>query len=460
MLSDALLLELRSLLPHCVSTDAATLLAASLDASDVQGACSAVVRVASEEDVVRLLRWAEERRVAIVPRGAATSATGAARPMPGSVALDLRGLNRILDLDARDMVAVVEPGVITATLQRAAEAEGLLYPPDPASAAECTLGGNVATCAGGLRAVKYGVTRDYVLGLRCVLPGGRILECGGRNLKDVTGYDLTRLLTGSEGTLAVFTRIVLKLVPLPPAHGTLLCSFADEDGAFTAADAILAAGLWPRALESMDEPAARLAAAGAGLELLPETRSQLLVELDGEATSVREAMERLRLLLGKTCLDCRDVSSGEAFAAVWQGRRGISRAARALAPAKHSEDIGVPRGKLALVVRQLKELGRAHGIPMLIYGHAGDANLHCNFLHDPGGEGADRRLDACVRGAWELVLSHGGTLTGEHGVGLRKRDELPRILGAERMRLMHAIKQAFDPGNIMNPGKVLRENQA
>jgi glycolate oxidase subunit GlcD len=451
------LAELQQLLAGRVSVLPEDLIAASADSSPIAGECSAVVRVRTEADVVELLRWADARRVPVVPRAAATSATGAARPTQGSVVLDLRALHRILDIDTRDMVAVVEPGVITAQLQSAVEAQNLFYPPDPASADECTIGGNIATCAGGLRAVKYGVTRDYVLGLRCVLPGGAILETGGRNLKDVSGYDLTRLLTGSEGTLAVITQAILRLIPRPQSHGTLLLSFAGESAAFDAADAILLAGIWPRALESLDEVAMRLTAEGSGIPLPVGARSQLLVELDGEPLAVRDSVERVQKMFERSALAVRDVSTGAEHEAIWRGRRGISRAARRMSPLKHSEDIGVPRGHLAEVVGQLKALGKAHGIGMLIYGHAGDANLHCNFLPDPQRADAGESLAACVRAAFDLVLSHGGTLTGEHGVGLRKRDELPRVLGPERMRVLYAIKNAFDPHGILNPGKVLRE---
>lgn len=451
---------LRNAFGDCVCTDAVSLRTASSDWSGRYGSCSAVVRARCEADVVTLLRLAQEMRFAVVPRGAGTSATGAVLPSGHAVVLDLSAMNRILDIDTRDMVAEVEPGVLTQRLQQAVEEHNLLYPPDPASSDICTLGGNVATCAGGLRAVKYGVTRDYVLGLRCVLLGGEVFETGGRNLKDVSGYDLTRLLVGSEGTLAVVTRITLKLVPLPPARSTMLASFLTDDGAFQAADLLLANGVWPRALESMDAQALRLAAAAVGEDVEEAVRSRLLVELDGEAHAVHEEQTRTMTMLQPFSATLTLANDAGAHARLWRGRRAISSAVLNISPAKRSEDLGVPRGQLAAAVTELRGIGEAHGIGVLVYGHAGDANLHCNFLYDPAQAGAPERLEQCVQLAYAAVLARGGTITGEHGVGLRKREALAASLGPVRSRLMRAIKRVFDPDNLLNPGKVLPEDCA
>ena len=453
------MLALRAAVGPCLATDEDSLQRASSDWSGRRGSCSAVVSVRSEADVVAVLTLAAAHQFAVVPRGAATSATGAAVPLNGAVVLDFTGMNRILALDVADMVAEVEPGVVTHQLQARAEEVGLLYPPDPASSDQCTLGGNVATCAGGLRAVKYGVTRDYVLGLRCVLPGGEVFETGGRNLKDVSGYDLTRLLVGSEGTLAVITRITLKLVPLPPGRSTLLASFANDDGAFAAADLLLANGVWPRALETMDAQALRLAATAVGEAVHDSVRSRLLIELDGEVGAVAETEARVLRLLTAHATAVDMANTATAHALVWAGRRAISAAVLTITPAKRSEDLGVPRGQLAAAVRELRAIGKNYGIGVLVYGHAGDANLHCNFLYDPIESGSAERLEACVQAAYAAVLRRGGTLTGEHGVGLRKRVAVSAALGPVRCRLMRAIKHAFDPNNLLNPGKVLPPEQ-
>lgn len=314
------------------------------DESRLPGECICGVRPASEEEVGAVVRIARAEGVSLVPRGAGTSTTGSALPHRGQVVLDLSAMNRILDIDAADQVAVVEPGVLCEELQHAAAAQGLFYPPDPASADTSTLGGNVATNAGGLRALKYGVTRDYVLGLRAVCGTGQIIETGGRNLKDVVGYDLTRLLVGSEGTLAIFTRLVLRLIPMPQASSTVLASFADDAGGFRGADAVLAGGVLPRALEYLDRDVLEIVAARQKEPLDPRCRSQLLIEVDGGPKQVEADTAALLGILERAgALEAHRAHDEAERERLWSARRAVSTSVREATPAKRSEDLGVPR---------------------------------------------------------------------------------------------------------------------
>jgi glycolate oxidase len=353
-------------------------------------------------------------------------------------------------------VAVVEPGVLTGTLQAAVEAEGLFYPPDPASSSISTIGGNVATCAGGLRALKYGVTRDYVLGIRAALADGSVVELGGRNLKSVVGYDLVRLLVGSEGTLAVFLRLTLRLLPKPAAFETVLASFPTVEGGLLAADEVLAAGLLPRALEYLDRDVLTVVAPAVGEELPESVRSRLLIELDGSAASVGDDAARcLEVLARAGAADARRASSTRERDELWLARRSVSRAVRGLAPAKKSEDLGVPRSRLGEAIAAIKAAGAKEGIRVLAYGHAGDANLHVNFLYDPASEAQRAGLDRAIRAARREALARGGTISGEHGIGLSKREAMRDEVDARVLSLMRGVKRAFDPEGRLNPGKAL-----
>ena len=433
-------------------------LLASADASRLYDDCLIVVRPGSEADVVAAVKLAGEFRTPIVPRGAGTSPTGSASARPCEVVLDLSRMNRILAVDPRDLVAEVEPGVLCGELQARCEAAGLFYPPDPASSRVSTLGGNVATGAGGLRAVKYGVTRDYVLGLRAVLADGSILEAGGRTLKSVVGYDLVRLFVGSEGTLGVFTRLTLKLLPKPSAAETIVASFATEDGALLAADRVMLSGVHPRALEAMDGDVVAIVAAFLGEPAEPAVKSRLLIEVDGDAEScARDAARVLSALQELSPLDARRASDPALRDKLWRGRRAISPAVYRASPAKRSEDLGVPRSKLPEAIAEIKAAGREEGVRVIAYGHAGDANMHVNFLYDPAVPGADARTKKAVDRAVAIALKHGGTISGEHGVGVKKLAQAALEIPSRGLALMHGIKRLFDPHGLFNPGKALPE---
>jgi glycolate oxidase len=419
-----------------------------------------VVLCRSAAEVSAVLRLARERRIPVTPRGAGSGKTGGALPVRGGIVLSAEPMARILEIDEDDLVAVVEPGVILGDLQAAVEERGLFYPPDPASLAVCSIGGNVATNAGGPRAFKYGVTREYVLGLEVALMGGELLRCGRRTAKGVTGYDLVAGFVGSEGTFGVTTEIVLKLVPLPPAVTALVAVFRSMGDAGRAVSALLRAGFRPRTLELLDRtcldhirPAARFA--------LPRDAGALaLVELDGEPEGLEAAMVRA----GQTCerSGATEVSvavSERERRELWQARRSTSRALRDGFAFKLSEDICVPRGSLPAMLERIQGLGARHELTVASYGHAGDGNLHVNFLSEEpsGSPGLAARVNAAVRELFEHTIALRGTLSGEHGIGLGKRDFIPLEQPPRLIEWQRRWKAMWDPDALLNPGKVLPE---
>ncbi|KQV93607.1 FAD-linked oxidase C-terminal domain-containing protein [Streptomyces sp. Root369] len=440
----------RDLPPDRLSTDPGVLAAHATDRSGSRptGEPLAVVRARRTEDVTVTLRHAHELRVPVVPRGAGTGLSGGARADEGALVLDLSGMNRILELSADDQLAVVEPGVITAELDRAAGAHGLRYAPDPASAALSTIGGNIATNAGGLRCAKYGVTRDSVLGLEAVLADGTVIGTGRRTVKGVTGYDLTALLTGSEGTLAVITSATLRLRPVPVATATLAAYFPSFEAAAEASYAIARAGVEPALAELVDGPVLHaidpaLRERGAAL---------LLVQCDG-AGAAAEAAAVARLLgpLASTVETTEDPAEAEALLAARRlALPALERLGRPLI-----EDIAVPRSRLAGAVREIRAISARHHVPVFTLAHAADGNLHPIIVVDPD---LDRLPDAAWEAAGEifaLALRLGGTLTGEHGVGVLKRQWVAEELGPAAHALQRRIKEVFDPRGILNPGKAL-----
>lgn len=433
--------------------DPESMLVYGMDACRQQCMPWAVVRPASETQLVELLRWAQTERVPLFPRARATNTVGGCVPAAGGVVVSLLLMNRILEIDDHDFVAVVEPGVITGVLQQAVEARGLFYPPDPASGRMSSIGGNVATCAGGMRALKYGVTRDHVLGLRAVLPGGKIIQTGGRTHKNVVGLDLTRLLVGSEGTLAIFSQIILKLQPKPQATASLLAAYASMDACLAASRAVFAAGLLPAAMEFMGEGMCRCLE-----QLMPpprvpwpaSTNAVLLLRLDGEAACLPAVLARAReavLPWGPVFLE---EAQGTAEEALWDIRRSINPASFKAGSKKLSDDVTLPRGKVLQALSRFEAMGEAQGVRVLFAGHLGDGNMHVSVMHEPGQEDAAARTKAAIQ---ETTLALGGSLSGEHGIGLVKLGAVGRQLGEEERRLMHQIKHAFDPLGILNPGK-------
>jgi glycolate dehydrogenase FAD-linked subunit len=415
----------------------------------------AVVQARDAQEVQKVLQFAHGRKLPVVPWGRGSGKSGAALAERGGIVLSLEKMDRILEVSREDMVCVVEPGVILEKLQQAVEAQGLFYPPDPNSQAMCSIGGNLAHNAGGPRALKYGVTRDYVLGVEAVLPTGELIKCGHRSWKGVAGYDLTQLLVGSEGTLAIITKAMLKVIPLPRAVATMLAFFPDEDAAALGVQKIFGAGLLPRACELLDGPTMRYVSPRAPFKFPDDVGGALIVEHDGNSQDA--VMEEL----AKSGEMCTEAGAQEVVAAqddaqrrrIWETRRMISVALMAVRPFKISEDVAVPRGKLVELIRRVRAIGEKYGLPTACYGHAGDGNLHANLLF----ESAKQRDQShgAVDDLMQAALDLGGTITGEHGVGMAKRAFLAKEQTADVIELQRRLKHAFDPDNILNPGKIL-----
>jgi glycolate oxidase len=425
------------------------------DATDLAQMPDLVVFPGSAAEIAAIVKLANEHRFPVTPRGAGTGRSGGAVPIQGGVVLVLTRMNRILEIRPHDLLAVVEPGVITGKLKAAVEAQGLYYPPDPSSADFCTIGGNVAECAGGAVAVQYGVTRDYVLGLEVVLPTGEIINVGSRTMKGVVGYDLTRLFLGSEGTLGVITRVILRLTPKPAARRTLAAGFPDLKAAAQAVGLILRAGLAPTALEFMDRPTLEAVREMLPFEVPPQMAALLLLAVDGHPHDVAARAEEMARFCKEQGADpVHRAREGADAERLWAARRAVSPALVKLKPQKVSEDVVVPLSAIPELVAALQEVSRRRGLPILCYGHAGDGNIHVNVLYDRGVPEERDAVGPTVKDLFALVRTLNGTLSGEHGIGLTKAPYLGMELSPEAIALQQRLKQAFDPNNIMNPGKI------
>ncbi len=448
--------ELRRLLAReRVLTSPEELAVYSYDGTFLESKPDVVVLPHTTAEVASVLALAHRERVPVVPRGAGSGLAGGSVPARGGIVLGTNQMNRILDVDTVDMVAVVEPGVINASLQAAVEAKGFFYPPDPASLKQSTIGGNVATGASGPRCLKYGGTKDYVLALQVVLPGGRVARCGGRMIKNVSGYNLSQLFVGSEGTLGVVTEATLRIIPLPKARGTVLAVFPRLEDAGEAVNAILGAGVVPLALEIMDQTAIYCVEQylHAGLPL--DVEAQLLVDVDGDECSVTQQLQ----VVSDTCRQrgAREVQVAADKAEsdrLWAVRRAISPSLGRLKPNKLGEDISVPRSAIPEMVRRVAAIARQYDLLIPLFGHIGDGNMHPNILCDLRNPAEVERVQAAARAIFDAAIGLGGTLSGEHGIGLLKRDFLPQSLDPNALALMRQLKATIDPNNIMNPGKV------
>jgi glycolate oxidase len=438
-----------------VRTDRATLLVHGYDASTaVKGLPEVVVCPETEQEVVATLQIADEARVPVFARGAGTGLAAGSVPQ-GGIALSLSTMRRIKEVDVENLMAVVEPGVVNAHLQAAVEAHGLFYPPDPASLKSSTLGGNVATGAGGPRCLKYGTTREYVRGIRAVLPGGRIISDGGKYLKSATGYNLSQLFTGSEGTLGVITEITVRLIPKPPATGTVMALFTSLEAATTIVGRIFASGILPSVMEFMDALSLRCVNEAYGMGLPEGTEAMMLIECDGrpEAISADIASIAEMCAEGGATVVRRATEEAER-ALLWKARRSVSPALSRLRPVRLGEDISLPRAAIVPMVREIQRIASDHQLMIPTFGHIGDGNLHPNILYDPRDEAEAARVGPCAEALVRAAVAHGGTLSGEHGIGLLKRDLLPIALPPVNIELYRQIKAVFDPHGIMNPGKV------
>ncbi|MCE5336895.1 MAG: FAD-binding protein [Desulfobacteraceae bacterium] len=427
----------------------------SYDASKMRFIPEGVAFPANASEISELVKLANRERFAVFPRGSGSGMVGACLPRGGGLVIVTNRLNRIIEIDADNMTAVIEPGVITGDFQKAAAEYGLFYPPDPASLPFSSMGGNVAMCAGGPRAVKYGVTRDYLLGLELVLPTGEIVRTGTRTMKGVVGYDITRLMAGSEGTLGIFTRIVLKLIPLPESVRTLTAVFPKLEDAANAVCEILRSRIIPSTMELMDQATIGAVENHLRMGLPTDAEAIILIEVDGPDGVLDGQVERIEQICRKTGASRTDAAKSQADRdRLWKARRGISPALGRIRPGKINEDVTVPRTQIPAFVRAVRALAEKYNLIIVCFGHAGDGNIHTNIMLDRKDADELGRAGEAVEELFRLVLDLGGTLSGEHGIGIAKSPFIEMEVGSEGLRAMWKIKQALDPLNIMNPGKM------
>ena len=444
---------------HKVLTTIEDRIAYSYDGTFAQHLPDVAVLPETTEEVAAVVRIAAEHRVPVVPRGMASGLAAASIPFGGGIALSLTRMNRLLEIDEVNRTARVEAGIVTADLQAEVEKLGLFYPPDPSSNKQSTIGGNIACNAGGPRCLKYGITGDYVMGLTIVLADGRVLEIGGKAIKNVVGYDLTSLFVGSEGTLGVITEALLRLTAKPQFVRTGRAEFPSLDDASRTVNAILSAGITPATLEMMDETAIACIEEAMGLGLPLDVEAILIVETDGsdEEAVVREIEAVARICRENGAREVNLARDEDERESLWRARRSVSPSLARKAPNKLGEDITVPRSGIPEVVRRIKGISARYGLPVVVFGHAGDGNLHPNILFDKRDPEQWAKIEPMVAEIFGVALELGGTLSGEHGVGTLKRPYMERALGPVSIEIQRRIKHALDPLNIMNPGKVLPE---
>jgi glycolate oxidase len=415
----------------------------------------AVVFPGTTSEVSTILKMASRLKIPVTPRGSGSGMTGGSLPVNGGIVMVMTRFKRILEIDRDNMVARAEPGVITGDFHKAVESRGLFYPPDPSSSSFSTLGGNLAECAGGPRAVKYGVTRDYVLGLTAVLPDGDVIKTGVRTAKGVVGYDLTRLITGSEGTLAVITEITLKLLPLPQTVKTMSVMFQSMEKAAETVSLIMRSGIIPRTVEYLDSGSIACAQSYAKLDIPEGTKALLIIETDGRKEDAEFCMDGLvRICRENGASAIVTAETKEEKEKLWAARKAVSPSLYMFAPDKLNEDIVVPRSKIPHMVRRIEELKAETGLTMVTFGHAGDGNIHVNVMLDRKDSAQREKAEKAIEAIFDYTIALGGTLSGEHGVGTTKAPYLAKELGPVEIDLMRRIKQTFDPYGILNPGKI------
>jgi glycolate oxidase len=420
------------------------------------------VLCSTRDEVSAVLRICLERKVPVTPRGAGSGMVGGALPIRGGIVLSTERMQAIKEIDAGDLVCVVEPGVVTGRLQEAVEAQDLFYPPDPASLEFCSIGGNAATNAGGPRAFKYGVTREYVLGLEVGLMGGEMLRCGRRTAKGVTGYDLVAGFVGTEGTFGVITELTLKLLPRPPAAATILGVFADVPAAGAAISALLRGGLRPRVLELCDRASIEHVRAKARYRFPANAGAVVLIEVDGEGDAMPSMMEKIGLACDELgALDVLGATEPAERRAVWEARRLISPALKEAYRIKVNEDICVPRGRIVEMLARVDRVSAETGIATCVFGHAGDGNLHVNLLSNdnPDDPAVRTRMWAAAERVFAHTVELGGTLSGEHGIGLTKRDYVHMEQSEQLLGWQRKWKQLWDPTGLLNPGKLIPDRK-
>jgi D-lactate dehydrogenase (quinone) len=457
MANDAFLASLQKLLPKDrVFTDPVDCYAYAYDNSRNYHSPIAVVFPLNTEEVAVIIQLSNQHKIPVIPRGRGTGTAGGSVPEIGGIVMSLERMTNIISVDGDNRMAIIEPGVLNQTLQDAVKSSGFFWPPDPSSAAYCSIGGNLATCAAGPHAVKYGVARDHVLGLKAVTGNGDVIKTGCYTSKGVVGYDLTRLIVGSEGTLAVITEATLKLTPLPKHTGGLTAEFIDTYSCAKAIAAIMAQPYTPSALEFLDNGALNLIR-NKHKNLLPENaKAYLMIEVDGSQQEIVEATEAiLQACQVEGLIEAKPAHDTKAL---WAARKALSPLLKDIAPKKINEDIAVPVSHLPELLTGLEKLSAQYQISNVNFGHAGNGNIHVNLLVNPDNAEEMQRAYACLDEVFSLVLSLQGTLSGEHGVGMAKRPFVSREIDATTMQLMKQVKLTFDPNNILNPGKLFPSN--
>jgi glycolate oxidase len=425
------------------------------DATNLEALPNLVVFPGKVEEVSAILKLANKHRFPVVPRGMGTGFSGGSIPVLGGIVLVMTQFNRIIEIDTENLVATVEPGVITGDLQKAAEKLGLFYPPDPASQLYCTIGGNVAECAGGPKAIKYGVTKDYVLGLEVVLPTGEIVHTGVRTMKGVVGYDLTKLFVGSEGTLGIITKIILKLVPMPEGKRTMMVVFRTVEDAATAVSRIISSKIVPSMLEFMDAASIRCVEDYLQIGLPRDAGALLLIEVDGDREILEKYIEKInRIALELNRYEMKIAADEKEIELLYNARKAISPASYRLNPTKMAEDITVPRNRIATFIRESRKIAEERGLKIINFGHAGDGNIHTSIMINDKNEGEKEMAEAAIEEIFKLTLRLGGTLSGEHGIGITKAPYIGLELDPAAIEVMRKIKRVLDPNNILNPGKI------
>ncbi|MDR4886863.1 glycolate oxidase subunit GlcD [Fredinandcohnia sp. QZ13] len=419
----------------------------------------AVISPRNKDEIASVVKVCNEFKIPIVPRGSGTNLCAGTCPTEGGVVLLFKHLNKILEIDEENLTITVQPGVITQEVTNAVEAKGLFYPPDPGSMKISTIGGNINENSGGLRGLKYGVTRDYVMGLEVVLANGEIIKTGGKLAKDVAGYDLTRLFVGSEGTLGIITEATLKLIPMPETKETILALYQDLEAAAKTVSKIIASKIIPITLEFLDQPTLEAVEAFAQIGLPTDAKAILLIEQDGPAEIVKRDIERIiEICKEENAVSVKSAQSEEEADALRTARRAALSALARLKPTTILEDATVPRSEIAKMVKAIEEIAKKYQLRICTFGHAGDGNLHPTCLTDVRDREEIERVEKAFEEIFEAAIKLGGTITGEHGVGVMKAPYLEMKLGAAGIAAMQAIKTGLDPNNIMNPGKMFAKD--
>ncbi len=427
----------------------------SYDATNQKFLPEAVVFVLNPQQISEIMLLANQYLFPVIPRGAGSGFVGGSLPVEGGLVLVLTKMNKIIKIEPENLTAVVEPGVITGNFQQKVESLGLFYPPDPASLKISTMGGNVAVCSGGPRCLKYGVTKNYVLGLELVLPTGEIIGTGVQTLKGVAGYDLTSLFVGSEGTLGIITKITVKLLPLPENKKTLLAIFPHLDDAARTVSSIIQARIIPATLELIDQAAIRCVEDYLNMGLPTQAEALLLIEVDGDNDTVTRQNERIKdICLKNGAGEVKIAHNSEEEEQLWKARRSISPALLRLNPHKVNEDINVPISQIPEIIRRINKIAHKYQLINVNFGHAGDGNIHTNFMINKDNPDEVKRAKQAVEETFKATLELGGTISGEHGIGITKAPYLEMEIGKRNLSLMEQLKHLFDPNHILNPGKL------